>query len=83
MMRQLVLLQLVFLFQGFLAIDPLIDNGYRNVIVSIHPDINVDANSQQTIISNIKVRKICEITIQINVRTISLKEYTLLAKACM
>jgi hypothetical protein len=27
------------------------------VIVSIHPDINVDANSQETIISNIKVRK--------------------------
>ena len=82
-MMRLVLLQLGFLIQGFFAIDPLIDNGYRNVIVSIHPDINVDANSQQTIISNIKVRKICEITIQINVRTISWKECTLLAKACM
>ena len=54
-MMRLVLLQLGFLIQGFLAIDPLIDNGYRNVIVSIHPDINVDANSQQAIISNIKV----------------------------
>ena len=61
MMRQLVLLQLVFLFQGFLAIDPLENNGYKNVIVSIHPDITVDVNSQQTIINNIKVRKICEV----------------------
>ena len=61
MMRQLVLLQLVFLFQVFLAIDPLENNGYKNVIVSIHPDITVDANSQQTIINNIKVRKICEV----------------------
>ena len=56
-MMRLVLLQLGFLIQGFLAIDPLVANGYRNVIVSIHPDINVDANSQETIISNIKVRK--------------------------
>ena len=61
MIRQLVLLQLVFLFQGFLSIDPLENNGYKNVIVSIHPDITIDANSQQTIINNIKVRKICEV----------------------
>ena len=56
-MMRLILLQLGFLIQGFLAIDPLINNGYRNVIVSIHPDIAVDANSQETIISNIKVSK--------------------------
>ena len=62
-MRQLILLQIGLLFQGFLAIDPLENNGYKNVIVSIHPDIAVDANSQQTIINNIKVRKICEIII--------------------
>ena len=63
MMRRLILLQLGLLFQGFLAIDPLENNGYKNVIVSIHPDITVDANSQKTIINNIKVRKICEILI--------------------
>ena len=63
MMRRLILLQLGFLIQGFLAIDPLENNGYKNVIVSIHPDITVDANSQKTIINNIKVRKICEIMI--------------------
>ena len=60
MMRQLILLQLILLFQGFLAIDPLENIGYKNVIVSIHPDIIVDANSQKTIITNIRVRKICE-----------------------
>ena len=60
---RLVLLQLGFLIQGFLATDPLINNGYRNVIVSIHPDITVDANSQKTIITNIKVRKTCEMII--------------------
>ena len=63
MMRQLILLGL--LIQGFLAIDPLENNGYKNVIVSIHPDIIVDANSQKTIITNIRVRKICEIIIPV------------------
>ena len=63
MMRRLILLQLGFLIQGFLAIDPLENNGYKNVIVSIHPDITVDANSQKTIINNIKVSIICEIMI--------------------
>ena len=61
MMRRLVLLQLGLFLQGYLTIDPLENNGYKNVIVSIHPDITIDANSQQTIINNIKVRKICEV----------------------
>ena len=41
------------IIQGLLATDNFENNGYKNVIVSIHPDI-LDDNGQD-IIDNIKV----------------------------
>ena len=52
-MMRLILLQVALLFQGFFAIDPLENNGYKNVIVSIHPDVVPDDNGHE-IFENIK-----------------------------
>ena len=49
---------LVLFVNGLLALSQFENNGYKNVIVSIHPDI-ADENGQD-IIDNIKV---CDISI--------------------
>ena len=49
---RLILLQVVLLIQGIFAIDPLENNGYKNVIISIHPDVPDDNGTY--IIENIK-----------------------------
>ena len=47
------ILIITFLIKGFIAISQFEDNGYKNVIVSIHPDTPEENDSN--IIENIKV----------------------------
>ena len=52
-MKMRPILVIIFIIKGFIAISQFEDNGYKNVIVSIHPD--VPAENGSTIIGNIKV----------------------------
>ena len=47
------ILVIIFIIKGLIAISQFEDNGYKNVIVSIHPD--VPAENGSIIIENIKV----------------------------
>ena len=47
------ILVIIFIIKGFIAISQFEDNGYKNVIVSIHPDTPEENGS--IIIENIKV----------------------------
>ena len=49
----MLLVTFVLIIQGLLAIDNFENNGYKNVIVSIHADIPDD--NGQAIVENIKV----------------------------
>ena len=52
-MKMRPILVVIFIIKGLIAISQFEDNGYKNVIVSIHPDVPEENGS--TIIGNIKV----------------------------
>ena len=57
---RLILLQVALLIQGIFATDSLENNGYKNVIVSIHPDVPDDNGTY--IIENIKASLFSNVT---------------------
>ena len=56
------ILVIIFIIKGLIAISQFEDNGYKNVIVSIHPDVPTENGS--IIIENIKV---CAFTMYITI----------------
>ena len=61
-MKMRPILVIIFIIKGLIAISQFEDNGYKNVIVSIHPDVPKD--NGLIIIENIKV---CAFTMYITI----------------